>query len=86
MKRTLCILLSVLLWIGCVAPASAPVVSATELPQVQMDEVPFTTPSPTPVPTPTPSGPVSTPVPRIVDYGIPLGIDVIINHVGDCYE
>ena len=43
-------------------------------------------PAPPSVPTPTPSGPVSTPVPRIVDYGIPLGIDVIINHVGDCYE
>ena len=27
-----------------------------------------------------------TPTEEIDDYGTPLGIDVIINHVGDCYD
>ena len=62
MKKTLLLILSLLMLIGCTAPASAPVVSASPQPDAQF--VVLETPSPTPVPTeePTPE-PTPTPAP-----------------------
>ena len=41
---------------------------------------------PPPPDTPVPPNVPGEPLIEIEDYGTPLGIEVIINHVGDCFD
>lgn len=81
-------------------PTTKPTATPTPKPTATPTPTPTLTPTPTPKPTrrpvitatPTPTIPGKTPkrpgkvVYIVEDYGTPLGVDIAINHVGDCFD
>ena len=72
-------------------PTPTPTVSPTPSPKSTDTPMPTSTPTPTPTPTPKPTIPGKQPKrPReiitIEGYDTPLGVDIYINHVGDCFD